>query len=310
MKLHCDRENFIELIRATSEHFGIEEGLVEKDYYVTLFLQRAAEKIPGLVFKGGTSLSKCHKIIDRFSEDLDLTLDPDHFSQGKKRDANKRMIELCDELGFVLSNRESAENHSHANYNLFNVEYPILFPADSIRPELKVELVFFQKSYPDVESKANSYIGSYLEEIGREDIANQYDLISFPIRAQALERTLVDKVFAICDYYLANETTRNSRHIYDVSRILTRVELTDDLKALVESVRECRKPDRTCLSAQDGANVPELLQKIIDTDFFKKDYNDSTEKLLIKPIHYDEAIDALRKVIDSHLFDSDSSRKG
>lgn len=305
MKLHNNKDDFSELIQATSEHFGIEAGLIEKDYFVTLFLQKASERIPGLIFKGGTSLSKCHKIIDRFSEDVDLTLDTEHFSQSKKRKANKTIIEICDELGFTLSNREFVEKHSHANYNVYNAEYPILYPSDSIRPELKAEMVFIQKSYPDVDSRANSYIGEYLKEIGREDIINAYDLSSFPVRVQALERTLVDKVFAVCDYYLRNETERNSRHIYDISRILTKVELNERLRPLIDSVRDDRKPNKTCVSAQDGANVPALLKEIIDKDFFKKDYNASTEKLLIKPVHYNDALKSLSAVIDSRLFDRD-----
>ncbi len=304
MKLHNNKEDFIELIRSTSEHFGIETGLIEKDYFVTLFLQKASEKIPGLVFKGGTSLSKCHKIIDRFSEDVDLTLDIEHFSQGKKRNANKTIIEICDELRFIISNRDLVEKHSHANYNAYNIEYPIIFQSNIIRSELKAEMVFIQKTYPDFDSYANSYIGEYLKGIGREDIIKKYELFPFPIKVQALERTLVDKIFAICDYYMRDESNRNSRHIYDISRILTKVELDEfKLKPLIEKVREDRKPNKTCVSAQDGVNVSELLQTIIDTEYFKTDYEESTEKLMIKPIHYEESIKALERIIDSRIFD-------
>lgn len=303
MKLHNDKQKFYEAIEAASNYYGIDRSLIEKDYFVTLFLKKASEKIPGLVFKGGTSLSKCHKIIDRFSEDIDLTLDTEHYSQSKKRKANKTIIEICDELGLVLENREFLEKHSHANYNGYIVEYPVMFPSDSLRPGLKVEMVFIQKTYPDADSTANSYIGEYMKEIGCGDIIAEYDLSPFPIKVQTLERTLVDKVFAICDYYLRGEETRNSRHIYDISRILTKVELNDDLKPLVESVREIRKPNKTSLSAQDGVNVSELLQNIVDTQFYKKDYVNSTGKLLIKPVSYGDAVLTIKKIIESRLFD-------
>lgn len=79
MKLHNDKRKFYEAIEAASNYYGIDRSLIEKDYFVTLFLKRASVKIPGLVFKGGTSLSKCHKIIDRFSEDIDLTLDTEQY---------------------------------------------------------------------------------------------------------------------------------------------------------------------------------------------------------------------------------------
>ena len=86
MVLHKDRENFDIAIRAASRHFNVSLAIIEKDYYVTLVLCELAKKVPDLLFKGGTSLSKCHKIIDRFSEDIDITLDSEHQSQGKRRD--------------------------------------------------------------------------------------------------------------------------------------------------------------------------------------------------------------------------------
>ena len=49
-------------------------AIIEKDYYVTLVLKEIATRNPDIVFKGGTSLSKCYKIIDRFSEDIDLNI--------------------------------------------------------------------------------------------------------------------------------------------------------------------------------------------------------------------------------------------
>ena len=49
--------------------------VIEKDYYVTMLLKLLSDKIPYIVFKGGTSLSKCYKVIKRFSEDIDITID-------------------------------------------------------------------------------------------------------------------------------------------------------------------------------------------------------------------------------------------
>lgn len=63
--LHKDRENFEQVILKVSEETGIDASIVEKDYYVTLFLKRIVEVIPNIIFKGGTSLSKCYKLIYR-----------------------------------------------------------------------------------------------------------------------------------------------------------------------------------------------------------------------------------------------------
>ena len=72
--LHHDKELFRQIILLTSEDTGIEYSIIEKDYYVTMFLKSLVEKQPDIIFKGGTSLSKCYKLIKRFSEDLDLNL--------------------------------------------------------------------------------------------------------------------------------------------------------------------------------------------------------------------------------------------
>ena len=79
MNLYENKNLFIDYIKKAAEFFGINETLIEKDFYIYLFLKECSKVIPQLVFKGGTSLSKCHKIIDRFSEDIDLTLKGNKF---------------------------------------------------------------------------------------------------------------------------------------------------------------------------------------------------------------------------------------
>ena len=105
MELHKNSEMFSDAIIAASEYFNVAPALIEKDSYVTLILKRLNQEIPGLLFKGGTSLSKCYKLIDRFSEDIDLTLDVSHFTQSQKRNANKTVIKLCEELSFTIENK-------------------------------------------------------------------------------------------------------------------------------------------------------------------------------------------------------------
>jgi len=76
MKLHKNIELFRDAVIATSQIMGIPEIYVEKDYWVTLALFKIFKSEIGkqIVFKGGTALSKCNKLIDRFSEDIDIVL--------------------------------------------------------------------------------------------------------------------------------------------------------------------------------------------------------------------------------------------
>lgn len=72
MFLHNDKELFQEVIVTAAEDLGLVVRIVEKDYYVTMILKKLSIWCPECVFKGGTSLSKCHHVIDRFSEDIDF----------------------------------------------------------------------------------------------------------------------------------------------------------------------------------------------------------------------------------------------
>ena len=55
--LHNDTETFEQLILRTSEYLDIKLEIIEKDYFVTVFLGKLVSKVPEIVFKGGTSLS-------------------------------------------------------------------------------------------------------------------------------------------------------------------------------------------------------------------------------------------------------------
>jgi hypothetical protein len=75
--LTLSREDQAEALEVASAQTGRPPHLLEKDIWVVwtlsaIYESALAEK---LTFKGGTSLSKVYKIIDRFSEDIDLTCD-------------------------------------------------------------------------------------------------------------------------------------------------------------------------------------------------------------------------------------------
>lgn len=87
MRLHEFPDTFLELIQATAAHIRIPAAHVEKDYWVTRVLKRLHESdYSEAVFKGGTSLSTVHRLIERFSEDIDLALKTDEgLSESRRR---------------------------------------------------------------------------------------------------------------------------------------------------------------------------------------------------------------------------------
>ncbi|HEW7082116.1 TPA: nucleotidyl transferase AbiEii/AbiGii toxin family protein, partial [Streptococcus pneumoniae] len=80
------KEDLQAIIRNASERLGINEVIVEKDYWVCFvlnYLFTKSEWKDAFTFKGGTSLSKCYDLIKRFSEDIDLILDWQVIGYGK-----------------------------------------------------------------------------------------------------------------------------------------------------------------------------------------------------------------------------------
>jgi predicted nucleotidyltransferase component of viral defense system len=76
MKLHIEKDIFQEFIKLSAVKFNLNPIFIEKDYWITLVLNRLAgsKYVNESVFKGGTSLSKGYNLIERFSEDVDIAI--------------------------------------------------------------------------------------------------------------------------------------------------------------------------------------------------------------------------------------------
>ena len=275
--------------------------IVEKDYYITLILRKLSEMFDFVVFKGGTSLSKCHKVIDRFSEDIDITID-NSLSQGQKKKLKYGIVEIAEEFGMKISNIDDIR--SRRDYNCYRIEYDSVLKSTSgaVNPMVIMETSFTEVSFPTVTLAVGSYIGKLLQEEAPE-MLTEYSLNPFEMKVQGLDRTLIDKVFAVCDYYLSGRVKKHSRHIYDIYKLSPLVRQDDDFSKLIHEVRDVRSKASICLSAQPDVNVTELLYKIIRDEVYKEDYNTLTVRLLKEKVDYNEAIQALRKIADSGFFD-------
>lgn len=237
--LHNDQPLFEQVILRVSEDTGIEASIIEKNYYVTLFLQRIVTRLPNIIFKGGTSLSKCYKLINRFSEDIDLNIETDtHPTEGQRKKLKEAIVSIIDELGFTLTNPDNVR--SRRDYNRYIADYPTLFPTSYLKEHLIVETAVYIKAYPCKRMLASSLIYDYLERNGYTEMIEQYSLQPFVLNVQSAERTLIDKVFALGDYYLSDVVYEHSRHVYDIYKLLGVVTLNDSMKQLVQSVREER----------------------------------------------------------------------
>lgn len=299
--LHNDRETFEQVILKVANETGIEPSIIEKDYYVTLFLKRIVQLQPNIIFKGGTSLSKCYKVINRFSEDIDLNIDTQSKpTEGQRKKLKENIVSIIDEFGFTLDNADNVR--SRRNYNRYIIDYPTVFSSNFLKEHLIIETAVYIKAYPCERLQATSIIYDYLKQNGYEDLIQKYGLEPFELNVQTASRTLIDKLYALGDYYLSDAVQEHSRHIYDIFKLSDIVSLDANLKQLVSEVFDERKPHEQCRSAKDGIDMNVLLQEIIDKDIYKKDYEDITEKMLFEDVPYSTAIKTLQKIVDYKLF--------
>ena len=298
--LHKDKERFKEAIDLTVYRTGLAPEVVEKDYYITLLLKVLAAELSFIVFKGGTSLSKCHRVIERFSEDVDLCVDT-KLSQGQKKKVKETIVKLSEELGLKVVNAE--QTRSRRDYNRYVIEYSPVYQniEEVIKPVVLIETSYTTLAFPTIMLSVGNYVGEMLQ-IEAPDLLVEYGLESFEMKVQDIHRTLVDKVFAICDYYMQEKTENHSRHIYDIYKLLPLVKLDNLFAELIREVREQRKESSICVSAKDGINISEVLKEIVDKNVYKDDYQNLTEKLLLEKVPYEVALQALQEILDRKLF--------
>ena len=302
MFLHNDSELFRDVISETAASLGIDPSIIEKDYFVTVFLRDIVKRQPDIIFKGGTSLSKCYKLINRFSEDIDLNIQCENKpTEGQRKHLKANIVSTIDKFEFVLLNPD--EVRSRRDFNKYIISYPTVFNATYLKQQLIVETAVFLRSYPSKRLTATSFIYVFLFKNNHGDIISEYKLEPFELNVQAAERTMIDKLYALGDYYLNGTINGHSRHIYDICKLLEIVKIDDELKHLREMVCIERKNDKQCPSANDDVNFKMLLQDIIEKKAYKSDYDNITSALLFEKLNYDTAVMALEKILKSDLFD-------
>ena len=303
MYLHEDREAFRDLIEQVSGKNGRTPMVVEKDYYVTLILKLLSEQLDNCVFKGGTSLSKGFCVIDRFSEDIDITFD-EHIGENKRKKLKYIVLKgISETLGLPIANWE--ETQSDRDYNAYNFSYKSVFSLEDERlPQfVKLETALGSYSFPTRKLEIGNYIGDYLEEVGRTDLAEELGLSKFSMKVQALERTYIDKVFALCDYYIQGKAKRYSRHLYDIYKLSPMMKLDESFKKLIKETRAHRAKMTICPSAQDGVNVSTVIKEFCDKEFYREDYYTITSYFAADVVAYEEVINNMRKIAESGMFD-------
>lgn len=225
---------------------GIQAKAIEKDWWVTLTLRALFQGAYAhhIVFKGGTSLSKCWKLISRFSEDIDIALAPEAFEMKYEKDPSKSYVEKLKRAGcvftstklkenleaqflklgvpkdFILIEAEPIpENRPDTDPQTLHVKYkPLYDPNPYIADEVKIEVSVRSLKTPFSKAPIQSILSS-------EDPSDEYP--EEPIMVDAVEphKTLLEKIFLLHEEFGKPDATkirseRMSRHLYDLSSMI------------------------------------------------------------------------------------------
>lgn len=234
-----------ELLDEVSRRCGLAPAILEKDYWVCRTLD-ALFALPDLgshlVFKGGTSLSKVYGLIDRFSEDIDLSFnreflgfgdeahDPESASSNKGQRRRLEALQTAcadrirEELLPVLKERFSEEigEPEHWSLEIDSVvsqtllfHYPQAGTAgpEYIRPAVRIEMGARSDHWPVEAHEIRSYLGEKLDQ----------SIGTATVRALAAERTFWEKATLLhAECHRAPDSlmpTRYARHYHDLARM-------------------------------------------------------------------------------------------
>jgi hypothetical protein len=226
-----------DIIRVTSAEVNIIEAAVEKDFWVCWALHRIfsdEELSKQLLFKGGTSLSKCYGLIERFSEDIDLILDwelltkedpylarsntqQDRFNKQMEASAQAYVRDvLFEKIKTLMGDYCTFHIDEKNKPRSIMMAYPKAFNSAYIKPYIELEISPMSGMTPNSEFTIRPYCNNITEAtLGTAELR---------VKAIAAKKTFWDKITILHTEAHRpedkNQPTRYSRHYYDIYRML------------------------------------------------------------------------------------------
>jgi predicted nucleotidyltransferase component of viral defense system len=227
MRLHENKELYKDAILATAQLKGIPEIYIEKDYWVTLALNRIFTSNTGkdAIFKGGTALSKCYQIIERFSEDIDLVmLRNDSITNNQLKAKIKKLSNLVAEtlpetkVEGITNKMGMIRKTAHSYQKSFEGRF------GQVRDIIIVEFTWLGSFEPYSTATISSFIAEMMYETNQDALIEEYKLNPFEVQVVSMERTLCEKIMSLVRFSFTEDpiTDLNNkiRHVYDIYKLL------------------------------------------------------------------------------------------
>lgn len=257
-------DDFLALINATATDISYPTAWVEKDYWITEIIRSLAVPLDNytLILKGGTSLSKAWKLIQRMSQDVDILLVPPEDSGSAARDSALKAI--VQKTGDGIGVKPRRVTSSTGIHRATAIDYPPMFGDPTVPPEVLLEMGVRGGPDPNERKTIRSFVADYaVSKAGARP--NDFDeLARIEIPCLRPERTLVEKLSALNQ--LATKITEGEearigtsmRHYYDIAMLLDASEVRKALqggvvaKIAADVEIRSRKAGWPCTPRPDG----------------------------------------------------------
>lgn len=229
MNLHDKPEMFEDAIHATAEYFKTNALYIEKDYWVTSCLKKLAQSIHSdqIVFKGGTALSKCYGLINRFSEDIDIAVLCQEGLSGNKIKKLIKDISVIGTAGLETMDKDPRTSKG-SKFRKTVHRYPIMGDTEKAdfgqaSPEILLEVNSFTHPEPYEIKTVQSYLGKFMVD-RKPELIERYGLGEFRMNVLSLKRTVAEKIMGLIRAGYGEksipELKNKIRHLYDLHYIL------------------------------------------------------------------------------------------
>ncbi|MBK9580431.1 MAG: nucleotidyl transferase AbiEii/AbiGii toxin family protein [Saprospiraceae bacterium] len=316
MKLHENKILFRQAVQFTADQMKIPAIYVEKDYWVTYALYTIFNNDIGkdTVFKGGTALSKCYNMIERFSEDIDLVVLRGEGETDSKLKSKLKAVSTVVEAVFPEVPIEGITHKIGMNRKTAH-SYNKEFKGDygQVRDVIILESTWLRYYEPHTTKSIVSFVGQMMMDNEQFDIAKENRLLPFDLLALEPTRTICEKVMSLVRFSYGenpiDDLKKKIRHTYDLHQLLKQDEFLkffqstafDEmlLKVANDDVASFRNNNKWLNYHPNEALIFKDLENIWSE--LKTIYNGDFKNLVYGALPKDEAILQTLKMIQERL---------
>lgn len=191
-----------------------------------IFSSEAAEYT---IFKGGTALSKCYGIIERFSEDIDLVVVRTDESNNQLKNKTKKISKILDpyfpeiEVEGITQKMGMNRKTAHSYSKIFSGEF------GQVRDSIIIEASWLGYFEPNENKAIKTLIAEMMDKNDQTQLISEYGLEPFKVSVLKPTRTLCEKIMSLVRFSYSEDAISDLknkvRHIYDIYKMLEAPEI-------------------------------------------------------------------------------------